>query len=111
MGLLRPLDEDELAFAGIEVERGHAFDAVDEWVEVGGLEVKQVHRQRAGLDVHAAELLGLAERLGPAGLSSRSKVLRVFQFISERPTPIAQRSGLPACASLSDPGLRICISS
>jgi hypothetical protein len=38
-------------------------------------------------------------------------VLRVFQFISDRPTPIAQRSGLPACASFSDPGLRISISS
>ena len=63
------LDEDDLAVAGIEEEGGDALHAVDERVEVGSVEMEQVHRQRAGLDVDAAELLGLAERLGPAGLA------------------------------------------
>ena len=53
----------------------------------------------------------LPDLASAACASPRSKVSRVFQFISERPTPMAQRSGLPACASLSEPGSRMRISS
>src|SRR5689334_19786902 len=61
-------DEHDGAVAGLEMERRDSLDAVDERVEVGRPEMEQVHRQRAGLDVDAAEVLGLTERLRPAGL-------------------------------------------
>ena len=51
------------------MEGSHALDSVDQRVEIVGSDPQQVHRERASLDVDAAESLGLAERLRPALLS------------------------------------------
>src|SRR6266511_4103944 len=57
-------DEDQLAVGG-EREGGHALHVVDHRVKVVLLQAEHVHRQRAGVQVHVAELLGLAEHLAP----------------------------------------------
>src|SRR6476469_9141384 len=64
-------DEDDLALAGVEVEGGHAFDPVDQRIQISGFEMEQVHRQAARLDVDATDVLRLAERLGPRRLARR----------------------------------------
>src|SRR3989304_4628182 len=60
-------DEDDGAATGGQVEGGHALDSVHEGIEVAGLEVQEVHGERAGLDIDPAQLLGLTQGLGPAG--------------------------------------------
>src|SRR3970282_337282 len=62
-------DEDDGAAARGQVEGGHALDSVHEGIEVAGLEGQEVHGERAGLDIDPAQLLGLTQGLGPAGLS------------------------------------------
>src|SRR4029079_6681597 len=85
-------DEQDLALAGSEVEGGHPLDAVDERVEIDLLEMQEVHRQGAGLDVDAAELLRLAERVGPGRLTGGSKC------VDRRPTRCAGLRGEPMVA-------------
>ncbi len=67
------LDEEDLAVADGEVEGGHALGAVDQLVEVVLGDLEHVHRERAGLDLDAAELLGHGQGLVPGGLALRSE--------------------------------------
>ena len=83
-GRLRPRvcgsDEEDVAVAGVQVEGGHALDAVDEWIQVLFLDLEDVHREGARLDVDLAELLrhakgrvpGLLPGLGGLGDQGRA---------------------------------------
>src|ERR1035437_5583294 len=64
------LYEDDLAFARVDVKRRDPRDSVDDRVEIRMLDLQDVHRGRAGLDVDLAKFLGHPERLEPMSLTS-----------------------------------------
>src|SRR6266536_5121750 len=57
-------DEDQLAVGG-EHEGRDALDVVHQRVQVAPVQAEQVHRQRARMHAHLAELLGLVEHRAP----------------------------------------------
>jgi len=102
------LDEDDVAVAGVDVEGGHALDPVHERIEVVLLDLEDVHRERAGLDIDLAELLRLAQGLVPRGLArdrgggdqGRSRLAGLRgEAASERDPVLAERLERPRAPS------------
>jgi hypothetical protein len=73
-----------VALAGVQVEGGDALHPVDERVEVRLVDVEQVHRQAARLDVDLAQLLGLAQDLRPADLAGAPQLVHVHATLGAR---------------------------
>ena len=54
---------------GLDIEGSDALDTVDKRIELVAREAQDVHGQRARLDIDIADVLGVAERLGPGLLA------------------------------------------
>src|SRR5205823_8873748 len=100
-----PLDECDRAGRRVRHERGDSLDVVDEWVEVIGRDLEELHRQGAGVDLDVADVLRLAEELAPV---ARSLLARAHETGTARACfrrSAVPRGDLPATECVEGPVL------